>query len=529
MTIGVQAVYPARAMTFDIPESFNMTTRLLDCHLESGRADRIAIRFRDRRISYSELAGEVARVAHALRALGVQMEQRVLLVLPDCPEFIAVFLGAMRIGAVPVPVNTLAPAEDYAYYLTDSRAVVLVIHQDLLAKLDPARRHAPHLRHTVVVGEGSGAMAYADWVRGQPTSIDPALTHRDDAAYWLYSSGTTGRPKGVIHLHHDMVYCTESYARHVLAMTEDDLTFSVPRLFFSYGLVNSLYLPLFTGASVLLCQERPDPARVFDLIERGRPTLFFSVPTSFTALLREAEARTPDLSCLRLCVSAGEALPEPLYHRWLETFGVELLDGIGATEVGYIFISNRPGAVRPGSSGQLLPGYEARIVDEAGRDLPDGEVGDLLIKGESVAGGYWNQHAKTKVAFLGEWYRTGDKYHRDRDGYYFYVSRSDDLLRVGAQWVSPVEVEGALLSHPAVAEVAVVGATDERGLMKPRAFVVLRESRAEDPRLREELQAHVREKLPPFKVPRWIEFLPELPKTATGKIQRYRLRQLGVD
>ncbi len=512
---------------FEPPETFNMTARLLDHQLEAGRGERVAIRFGDRRIRYQELAEAVARVAHALRALGVQMEQRVMLLLPDCPEFIAVFLGAMRIGAVPLPVNTLAPAEDYDYYLADSRATVLVVYQDLLPAVEAARRRAPALCHTVVVGEAAGAISYEEWVRDQPTSIDPAPTHRDDAAYWLYSSGTTGRPKAVIHLHHDMVYCTEAYARSVLAMSEDDVVFSVPRLFFSYGLVNSLYLPLWGGASVVLCQERPDPARIFDLIERERPTLFFSVPTSYVALLRAAEERKPDLSSLRLCISAGEPLPETVYHRWLETVGVDLLDGIGTTEVGYIFISNRPGGVRPGSSGQLLPGYGARIVDEAGRDLPDWKVGDLLIKGESVAAGYWNQHQKTKAAFIGEWYRTGDKYYRDEDGYYFYVSRSDDLLRVGAQWVSPLEVEDALLSHATVAEVAVVGGVDEHGLTKARAFVVVRPEAAPSPALGEELQAHVKRKLPPFKVPRWIDFLPELPKTATGKIQRYRLRELG--
>jgi len=513
---------------FEPPETFNMTTRLLDDHLEAGRGERVAIRYRDRKIRYRELAEEVARVAHALLALGVQMEQRVMLLLPDCPEFIAVFLGAMRIGAVPVPVNTLAPPDDYGYYLTDSRATVLVIHRDLLPKVDGVRYRAPALRHTVVVGEAGEAMSYEEWIRGQPTGIDPAPTHRDDAAYWLYSSGTTGRPKGIIHLHHDMVYCTGTYAQHVLAMTENDMTFSVPRLFFSYGLVNSLYLPLCTGASVLLCQERPDPRRVFELIERERPTFFFSVPTSFVALLNEADVKRPDLSSLRLCVSAGEPLPAPLYDRWVKTFGIDLLDGIGATEVGYIFISNRPGAVRPGSSGTPLPGYEARIADDAGRDCPDGVVGDLLIKGESVAAGYWNQHAKTKTAFVGEWYRTGDKYYRDTDGYYFYVSRSDDLLRVGAQWVSPHEVEAALLSHAAVAEAAVVGGVDEHGLTRPRAFVVLGPGTAPGAALREELQAHVRGTLPPFKTPRWIEFLPELPKTATGKIQRYSLRQREI-
>jgi benzoate-CoA ligase len=513
---------------FEPPETFNMTTRLLDYHLGAGRGERVAIRFRDRKIRYRELAEGVARVAHALLGLGVQMEQRVMLLLPDCPEFIAVFLGAMRIGAVPVPVNTLAPAKDYEYYLGDSRATALIVHQEFLPKVEAARRWASALRHTVVVGEAPQAIPYEEWIRGQPTSIDPAQTHRDDAAYWLYSSGTTGRPKGIIHLHHDMVYCTGTYAQHVLAMTENDMTFSVPRLFFSYGLVNSLYLPLFTGASVLLCQERPDPRRVFEHIEHEHPTLFFSVPTSFVALLLEAEGRKPDLSSLRLCVTAGEPLPEPLYHRWRETFGVELLDGIGATEVGYIFISNRAGTVRPGSSGTPLPGYEVRIVDEAGRDLPDGEVGDLLIKGESVAAGYWNQHPRTKAAFIGEWYRTGDKYYRDTDGYYFYVSRSDDLLRVGAQWVSPHEVEAALLCHAAVAEAAVVGGVDEHGLTKPRAFVVLRPGTAPAVALSEELQAHVRGKLPSFKAPRWIEFIPELPKTATGKIQRYSLRQREI-
>lgn len=512
----------------EIPETFNMSTALLDCHLHAGRGDATAIVTPDGELTYEALWRLTNRAGNALRQAGVRREERVLILLPDAPEFIAVFLGAMRLGAVPVPVNTLSGPADYAYYLQDSRAATLVMDTGMMDRVGASRLGAAHLRNTIVMGETpADCLSLRDLLAAADDELDPQPTHRDEPSYWLYSSGTTGRPKGVVHRHQDMVHCTEAYARHVLGMTPEDRTYSASRLFFSYGLVNSLYLPLYSGASVALTSGRPDPASVLAAIERFAPTLFFGVPTFYAALLQhldqlEAPAR---LESLRLAVSAGEALPAPMYHRWRDATGVELLDGIGSTEFGYIFISNHPDRTRAGSSGQVIEGFEARLVDTAERDVPDGEVGDLLVRGGSVGAGYWQKREQTQAAFLGSWLRTGDKYIRDSDGFFTFCGRSDDLMRVSGQWVSPLEVEAALLEHPRVVECAVVASADSDGLDRPRAFVVLTEPADGDSvALAEELRAHARARLAPFKAPRWIEIVSELPKTPTGKIQRFRLR-----
>jgi benzoate-CoA ligase family protein len=508
----------------EVPEQFNIVELLVDRHLREGRGERPAIVTPDRTVSYAELAAGVARAARLLDGLGLAREQRIALLLPDGPAFAYAFFGAMKAGLVPVPLPTLATADEVDYAFRDSRAVALVAEADLYARVERAAQAVETLRHRLVVGVAPPGTLDFDAVHAtQPPVFDAAPTHRDDMAYWLYSSGTTGRPKAVVHLHHDMLFCVEPYVGRVLGLTAADRTFAVPRLFFSYGLTSCLYLPLAVGASTVLVAERPDPAAVFGVWARLRPTVFFSVPTSYAALLRQADLTPPELGSLRLCVSAGEPLAAPLYQRWVQRTGIELLDGLGATEVGYIYISNRPGAVRPGASGQLLPGYRARILDEAGAAVPPGAVGELWMSGESLAAGYWNKHEKTKAAFVGEWYRTGDRYLVDADGYYFYQGRADDLLRVGANWVSPLEIEACLLEHPAVAECAVVGGRDADGLEKPRAFVVLRAEAAADG-LEETLRAHVRARLAPFKAPRWIQMVAELPKTATGKVQRFRLR-----
>jgi benzoate-CoA ligase len=517
-----------------IPERFNLVPWLVDRHVAAGRGARPAIVTPDRTVSYADLAAGVARAARLLADLGVQPEQRVALLLPDGPEFAYVFFGAQKAGFVPVPLSTLATPDEIDYGLRDSRAVALVTHAGLYERIEQVRRGVASLRHCLVAGGAPpGAVDFDGALAAQPAAFEAAPTHRDDMAYWLYSSGTTGRPKAVIHLHHDMVFCVDPYVRHVLRLTETDRVFAVPRLFFSYGLTSCLYLPFWAGASAVLVPERPDPATVFAVCATRQPTLLFTVPTALAALLREDEARrsgagdsepaVPDLLSLRLVVSAGEPLPPALHARWTRRTGIECLDGLGATEVGYIYISNRPGAVRPGASGRLLPGYRARIVDADGRDVPPGAVGELWVAGESVAAGYWNKHARTKAAFVGEWYRTGDRYRLDADGYYHFEGRADDLLRVGANWVSPHEVEACLLEHPAVAECAVVGVRDGDGLEKPRAYVVLRPGMG-GPGLEEELRAHARARLPSFKVPRWVAAVDALPKTATGKIQRYRLR-----
>lgn len=514
---------------FRLEERFNMVSLLLERHLEQGRGQRVAIYYGDERITYGQLGELTNRVGNALMGLGVEPEQRVILFLTDGPQFVATFLGTMKIGAVPVPINVLATPSDVAYFLNDSRAKALVVCQEFLPKFETIRSQCPFLRHVILTdGEPGGHLSFEELVKGSSARLEVFPAHKDDASYWLYSSGTTGQPKGVIHLHHDLVYCVESWGRHVVRFTPDDITYCVPRLFFSYGLNMALYLPFYYGAAVVLSPYRQEPALVLENLRRYRPTLFFSVPTSYGQILREIEdnGAKADLSSVRHCVSAGEALPGPLYDRWLGRFGVEILDGLGSTEVGWVYISNIPGKVKKGSSGLLLPGYQARIVDKNGQELPPGEVGDLLVSSDSLAPGYWNKHDKNKETFMGSWMRTGDRYSRDEEGYFFYGGRGDDVLKVSGIWVSPLEVEQVLLEHEAVAECAVVGAQDEMGLCKPKAFVTLRSGFQPGNELVVTLQGFVKERLAPYKYPRWIEFVNELPKTATGKIQRYKLRQL---
>ena len=533
----------AEEFTVEVPEQFNAATWLVDRHLAEGRGGRPAVLYEGQERTYAQVAENVNRFGNALRRLGVGVEQRVLLLLLDTPEFVYAFFGAMKIGAVPIPTNTNLRPEDYHYLLSDSRAVVLVVSEPLLPAIEAIpREQLPYLRHVIVVesapaatgGEPrEGSVSFWPLLATSPPDLSPEPTSKDDAAFWLYSSGTTGFPKGTVHLHHDMVYCADYYARRVLGITEADRTFSVAKLFFAYGLGNALYFPFSVGATTILFAGRPEPARIFDVVRQARPTLFFSVPTSYAQCLAAASAPdapsadTADLSSVRLCVSAGEALPGSIFERWRDRFGVEILDGIGSTELLHIFISNRAGQVRPGSSGQLVPGYEARVLDDDGSAVPAREIGNLLIKGDSTCAYYWNKHERTKQTILGEWIRTGDKYWIDDDGYYWYAGRADDMLKVGGQWVSPVEIENTLMEHTAVLEAGVIGATDADGLTKPRAFVVLQSGREPDPALADELKEFVKSRIAPFKYPRWIEFVGELPKTATGKTQRFRLRQLS--
>ena len=509
-----------------LPARFNVATWFVDRHLAEGRGDRPAFHYEDRVLTYADVHDLVNRAGNALRDLGVEMEQRVLMICLDAPEFLGAFWGAIKIGAVPVPTNTLMRAADYRYVLDDSRAKVAVVSAPLLAEAGPALAGARHLRHVLVAGGSPGP--YLSWedrlAKASPT-LEAAETSRDDAAFWLYSSGSTGFPKGAVHLHHDMWVCVEAYAKQVLGIRPTDKVFSAAKLFFAYGLGNAGYFPMAVGAQSVLFPHRPTPEAVFEVLTRHRPTLFFGVPTLYAGMLavKDAERRF-DLSSLRLCVSAGEALPEEIYRRWLERFGVEIIDGIGTTEVLHIFLSNRPGAVRPGSSGLPVPGYEAMIVDDEGRPVPRGEIGNLRVKGDSTMAYYWNQHDKTRATLFGPWIQTGDKYWQDEDGYFWYAGRSDDMLKVGGIWVSPVEVEATLIKHPAVLEAAVVGKEDEEGLVKPQAFVVLKDPAQASPGLADALKAFVKDQIAPYKYPRWIEFVPELPKTATGKIQRFKLR-----
>jgi benzoate-CoA ligase family protein len=509
-----------------LPPQFNVSTHFVDRNVDQGRGGQPAFFCDNRVLTYADVLDLTNRTGNALLELGVAMEDRVLVLCLDTPEFLGAFWGAIKIGAVPIPVNTLLRGPDYLYFLDDSRAKVAVVSAPLLSEIGPVLDRAPHLKHVLVAGGPAGAyLGYEDRVTKASSRLPAARTSRDDPAFWLYSSGSTGFPKGAVHLHHDMWVCQETYAKQVLDIRPTDKVFSAAKLFFAYGLGNAGYFPMGVGAQSVLFPHRPTPEAVFEILTRQRPTLFFGVPTLYAAMLavKEAEARF-DLSSLRLCVSAGEALPEEIYRRWRERFGVEVIDGIGTTEILHIFLSNRPGAARPGSSGQAVPGYEAAIVDDDGRPVPAGEMGNLRVKGDSTMAYYWNKHDKTKDTLFGPWIQTGDKYSRDQDGYFWYAGRADDMLKVGGIWVSPVEVEGTLIKHAAVLEAAVVGKEDSDRLVKPQAFVVLKEPAQASATLAEELKAFVKDKIAPYKYPRWIEFVSELPKTATGKIQRFKLR-----
>ena len=515
-----------------LPDIFNAATYFVDRHVSEGRANKVAIECGDERVTYGEVAERTNRFANALRRLGLQPEQRVVLLQLDSPAFACSFFGAIKAGLVPVPLNTMWRARDYQYALQDSGARAIVISEALLREFEAIDRSVlSRLDHVIVVGrKPNGALAFDQLLEASSPECEAERTHRDAMAFWLYSSGSTGAPKGCVHLQHDMVVCAESYAINVLGMRESDRCFSAAKLFFAYGLGNALYMPFAVGATSILLPDPPAAPRVYEIIERHRPTLFFSVPTNYGMLLAHPPPRGGgdpdfDLSSVRHAVSAGEALPESLYRRFKDRFGVEILDAIGSTEVLHMFIANRPGAVRAGSSGQLVPGYDARIVDDDDRPVPDGEMGNLLIKGDSTCAFYWNQHEKTRQTIQGEWIRTGDKYTRDADGYYWYAGRTDDMLKPGGIFVSPIEIESALIAHDAVLECAVVGREDNDGLVKPFAYVVLKSGTTGSPQLAEALQQFVRSRLPDYKRPRGVEFVPDLPKTATGKLQRFKLRE----
>lgn len=517
------------APVVELSERMNAAVDFVDANLEAGRGDRLAIIDADDSSTYThdDVLRLTNRAGNALKSLGLRREERVMLILLDSPEFVFAFFGAIKIGAVPIPTNTLRKPFDYEYMLNDSRARLLLVSEALLPQLEPVLERLEYLEKVIVVGEpGPGHLSYQELTAGAGDDLSAEILSKDDVCFWLYSSGTTGAPKGAVHLQHDMQVAADLYAIPTLEMTEHDRTFSVAKLFFAYGRGNGLYFPFRVGATTVLFAGRPEPEKTYEIVARYRPTLFFSIPTSYASLLAVDDAATRfDVSSVRLCVSAGEALPAALYERWKERFGLEILDGIGTTEALHIFISNRPGRARPGSSGEIVPGYEARIVDESGREVSSREVGDLLIKGDSICSGYWNQHEKTRDTIEGHWIRTGDKYSRDDDGYFWHHGRSDDMLKVGGIWVSPVEVEHALIQHPMVLECAVVGVEDSERLVKPKAYVVLKDpARTDREELAGKLQEFVKQRIAPYKYPRFIEFTDVLPKTATGKVQRYKLR-----
>ncbi len=513
------------------PEKYNEANQFVDRHIQEGRGAKVAIYYFDQQITYREVHEKVNQTGNALMEMGIGLEDRVMLLLLDCPEFVYSFFGAMKIGAIPVPTNTLLKPEDYEYLLNDSRAKAIVVSEELLDCITVIRNNLLYLRQIIVVGKPvEEFLSFNNLIKDKSIELETANTTSDDAAFWLYSSGTTGFPKGVVHLHHDMTFAAEHYAKGVLQITENDKTFSVAKLFFAYGLGNGLYFPFYVGASTVLSPKRPLPEHVYSMIERHKPTLFFGVPSSYAAMVQlEGAKENYDLSSIRYCASAGEPLPKVIFERWFEKWNLEILDGIGSTEILHIFISNMPGEVKPGSTGKIVPGYKAKIINQDGNIVPTGNVGTLMIKGHSNAAYYWNKHEKTMETFIGKWTNTGDQYYQDNEGFFWYVGRGDDMIKAGGIWVSPVEVEYCLMEHPAVFESGVIGRADIDGLIKPKAFIVLQEGYEPSGDLVTELSLFVKSKIAPYKFPRWLEFVSDLPRTATGKIQRFKLRQIDIE
>jgi benzoate-CoA ligase len=500
----------------DLPRNYNAAVDLVGRN--AGRGSKIAYIDDAGSCTYALLAERVDRAANALHVLGIEREQRIAIAMLDCADWVALFLGAIKAGIVPVAMNTLLTPADYEYQLRDSRARALFVSEPLLKNFEGL--NCADLKHLMPHSQLKNLMSKVD------SKASAASTTRDDMCFWLYSSGSTGAPKGTVHLHSHLIATAELYAKPILGIQESDTVFSAAKLFFAYGLGNSLTFPMAVGATSVLMAERPTPDAVFKRLVEKQPTIFYGVPTLYAALLASPAFPSKEELKLRVCTSAGEALPEGLGRRWTErTGGVEILDGIGSTEMLHIFISNRPGEVRYGTTGKPVPGYEVRLVDDQGNIVTAaGELGELQINGPSAALMYWNQRERTKNTFQGPWTRSGDKYSFDEQGFYTYGGRSDDMLKVSGIYVSPIEVEAALITHDAVLEAAVVGMEDEEKLIKPKAYVVLKPDQSPSEDLKTALQQHVKDKLAPYKYPRWIEFMSELPKTATGKIQRFKLR-----
>ncbi|MDQ7859531.1 MAG: benzoate-CoA ligase family protein [Armatimonadota bacterium] len=520
----------------DIPRRFNLTRYFLERNLEEGRGQRVALYAGGRAYTFAELSGLTNRIGHVLRELGVEHEDRVLLALADGVEFVASWFAVVKIGAVSAEVYTFLQPKDYAYYLNYTRARVVVVDATTREKVAAVRAECPFLRHVLVVGlsaggslsaagppPGPGEVDFDRLVAQAPEALEAADTSKDDVALWKFTTGSTGAPKAAVHAHHNPLINFHGYGLGVLGLTQDDIVLPVPKLFFGYARDLTALYNLGVGGAGVVFPERSTPERLFELIARHRPTILVQVPTMLNAMADHPDADRHDLRCLRLCTSAGEALPAEIYHKWRRRFGGEVLDGIGSSEVYHIYISNRPGRVRPGSVGELVPGYQAKVCDPDGRPLPTGEVGELWAGGESTALLYWDDHEKTKHTFHGDWVRTGDLFRQDADGFFWYQGRADDLLKVGGIWVAPLEIEGCLVEHEAVAECAVVG-YEEAGLVLPRAYVVLRAGRAGGPELAKALQEFVRARLSPHKYPRDVRFIESMPRTPSGKVDRKALR-----
>jgi 4-hydroxybenzoate-CoA ligase len=517
---------------FTVRRAYNAAAELVDANVARGLGDKVAFTDPERTLTYGELQKDTCRFARGLAALGLEQESRVALLMLDTVDFPIAFWGAIRAGIVPIPLNTLLTSEQYAYMLEDSRAEAIVVSPALVKAVAPALSKLTRLRVAIVPAPYPGQLgtletyAFADVLAKGTPEVFTAETISDEVAFWLYSSGSTGAPKGAKHVHSSLIATAKLYAEGVLGFQTNDVVYSVAKLFFAYGLGNAMTFPMAVGASAVLLPDRPTPEAVLDIMRRHKPTIFFGVPTLYAALLaRNDVGKGAGSDRLRLCISAGEALPEHIGKRWKDVVGLDVLDGIGSTEMLHIFLSNRPDDIRYGTTGKPVPGYEARIVAEDGHELPAGEVGELIVRGPSAAEGYWNQRAKSQRTFAGEWTWTGDKYIRDADGYYQCCGRTDDMFKVSGIWVSPFEVEAALVSHDAVLEAAVIAREDEEGLLKPKAFVVLKSGHQADARLFDALKEHVKARAGPWKYPRWIDVRGELPKTATGKIQRFKLRE----
>ena len=508
-----------------VPRDYNAAWDLVQRNLQAGRAGKVAFIDDAGSSTYGELAERVNRFGNVLAGLGIGQESRVMLCLLDTIDFPTAFLGSIQAGVVPIAANTLLTASDYDFMLGDSRACALVVSEALWPQFEGIVGKHKHLKHVIVSGkDGKGKLLFSDLMAKASAQFEPAPTTCDDMCFWLYSSGSTGSPKGTVHLHSHLIQTAELYARPVLGIREDDLVYSAAKLFFAYGLGNGMTFPMAVGATAILMAERPTPQAVFKRLLEHKPSIFYGVPTLYAALLASPELPKKDALRLRMCTSAGEALPADIGKRWTEHFGVEILDGIGSTEMLHIFLSNRPGEVRYGTTGKAVPGYGIRLIGEDGQEVGEGEIGELQISGPSAAVMYWNQRDKSRHTFMGEWTRSGDKYTRDADGYYHYCGRSDDMLKVSGIYVSPFEVEAALMTHEAVLEAAVVAHADTDQLIKPKAYVVLKPGVEASEALSDKLKQHVKDKLAPYKYPRWLEFKAELPKTATGKIQRFKLR-----
>jgi 4-hydroxybenzoate-CoA ligase len=520
---------------FSRRRAYNAAADFVDANVERGFANKVAFTDADRSITYGELQAATFRFAAALRALDVRPEERVVLLLHDTVDYPVAFWGMIRAGVVAIPVNTFLNTEQYAYLLADSRACAVVVGAPLVKVLAPALPCAPRLRTVIVVGgnaEDTGALAtrdvqhFEDLLACAAPAPFTAATVSDEVAFWLYTSGSTGDPKAVKHVHTSLMATAQLFGRGVLGIRGCDVAFSVAKLFFAYGLGNAMSFPMSVGASTVLLPARPTPEAIFGIMRAHRPTIFYGVPSLYAALLAHRDLCIGAGSDrLRVCVSAGEALPARVGERWRDAVGVDILDGIGSTEMLQTFLSNRPDDVRYGSTGRPVAGYDAKIVDENGHELGPGEIGELAVRGPSAGEGYWNQRAKSRRTFAGEWTLTGDKYFRDPEGYYHYCGRTDDMFKVSGMWVSPFDIEAALVSHEAVLEAAVIGKEDADGLIKPKAFIVLKNGYVADDRLYETLRVHVKEQAGPWKFPRWIDVRPDLPRTATGKIQRFKLRE----